>query len=533
MKNNQLCVGDIFSYKFHTIFVKLKCKSTHFTIKTNKYYKRIIMSLDIVNNLSSTFNADIVKLNYYIATADYDTWGNWQTLSDSDTYKNGISLSSVKWGFFNPGAISGDVDAGNISFTLHDIAGNLINEIIKIRRGGRWIYFMGPDNLGNLWGGPPAIYIPIEKDCSIEFSAIQGFTYTITGRPMYQAAKTQLFCNKQAFTITGSRVDIGADFGTYLLEDFVPAWNEFLKKYEKPEAMIALDLGDSEIFKNPVATPIKNKDGALGKIEPFEVYKEETLSDAIKRLYNSRFKKHSDDVETSDKGAAKSRVIFDIGLMEWAGKKSKYHVHIIDGKSKFKTDSGFFQLCVGDDDNCRGQFFRGSISQMNFGALLELLYPNASQDGSEDQSQAGNTKFTPKKGVTKMTGRDETQEKTLEQATNASSTVHAGHKWASVATLLASRSVPEFTIDINMPYTFAFTPKAHGGNIIDGIENTISSTINAIQGVDLSFYWYSDATCQVLLKQEGISGTYRLAKVIHEIGSVNSTQISLSHEIMS
>jgi len=102
--------------------------------------------------------------------------------------------------------------------------------------------------------------------------------------------------------------------------------------------------------------------------------------------------------------------------------------------------------------------------------------------------------------------------------------------WAALKTVLNTVKTSEFSISVEMPYTFAFTPNVHGGLMKDAMEGSITGGIHYAQGCDLEFYWYTDPSCSTLEKNDIISTSYRIASVQHTIGiSANTTQVKLSH----
>ena len=56
------------------------------------------------------------------------------------------------------------------------------------------------------------------------------------------------------------------------------------------------------------------------------------------------------------------------------------------------------------------------------------------------------------------------------------------------------------------------------------------SSIDIKQGAELEFYWYTEPTCSILVKNPVISSSYRISEVTHQIGlSGNQTVVKLSH----
>jgi hypothetical protein len=101
--------------------------------------------------------------------------------------------------------------------------------------------------------------------------------------------------------------------------------------------------------------------------------------------------------------------------------------------------------------------------------------------------------------------------------------------WNNFASLLQKYKLSQFTLDIELPYTFAFTPEWFGG-VLKNATDAGNGAFAVEEGIELQFYWYIDSWCEILEKVDVISTDYRITLVTHNIGlNGNTTQIKLSH----
>jgi len=493
-----------------------------------------------VNPMSAPFNGDVVWMQYFIWMGKFDTKGEKKLLASFVSHFEGVSVSSVSWGFTSPGAVSGDKESARLKFTLHDIAGSLISDIMKLRKGNYWLYFQGPNSIGYPWSGSEAVYIPQKKECTIEFSATQGFTYTISAIPTITLAKGPFLATRSEFTLSGNLAGKGADFRKYLVIELQTRWNEYAKDMGKPNACIVIEPGIHTLFTNQVQNSIKNEKGLVDVIEPFKVSKGTSIADAIRDLFNTRFKKPNADVQGDAKGDVGKRATLEIIFKKWEGENLTVGVEFIDNKDE-KTIASKIPICIGSDLTCVGQPFRAQLVNMDFGPLYEIMTANALEankegSGTQDKTlhiQGGNDGSVPESG-TQIDNARNSQLTVTELEILPPNFKTASGNWGLLDTALNKQKSAKFTIDIEMPYSFGFTPEVHGGMLLDAVKDSTGSGIHYTQGVDLSFWWYTTPLCAVLMKQPGVSGDYRISKVMHTIGlNGNTTQITLSHLSMS
>ena len=490
------------------------------------------------NSYSANYNGDVVKMHFTIRMARYDTGSSDQTLiCSSESFYEGISVSSVSWGFDSPGATGGDRSAAKLSFTLHDIAGKNITTIMKLRTGIYWLYFRGPDSLGELWPGVEAIYMPIPEECNIEFSATQGFTYSIGARPIANLANSPLTATKSALTLTGAGDGIGpgSTFKDYLTTHFVNIWNEDAKEKKKTNAQIAIECVPHPLMDSQVVVYEKNEGGKQGLIEPFAINALEELGNAIRRLFFERFNKKENSVQTSKDGSISKKPTLEIVFKEWKGKKLLFQVAFIDDKDE-KTLTNKIPVCIGSDLNCQDATYRAQLVSMDFGPLYTqmvgaVLYriDNKQSDGIADSAANSANDDTGTVASVPFEKASDVLEIATNHELNVGMQKNANGSWGVLDAVLAKNNAPHFTIDIELPYAFGFTPAAHGGMLKDLYNGGTGAGIHYTQGVELDFWWYSDPNCSELVKQPEISTDWRIAKVIHTIGlNGNTTQVTLS-----
>lgn len=485
---------------------------------------------------SAVGHSDVVLMKYKIGMGLYDHGLDALIVSDQ-TYKEGVSLSEVSWGFNSPGSTNG-AEAAKLSFTIHDIAGKMIDTISKLRTGKYWLYFKGPTSTGALWGGDYAIYRPIPEDCRIEFSYSTGFTYTISGVPIVKLVEKSLVL-KSNFTITGNNAGPNATFKDYLIKEFQKMYNDTLK--ETPDKLESAQLKfnklEGSIMDNPIAPDQVSKDNQ-GYIAPMEFSQNTPLATAIREFFFGRFfsKEHvKSQTGGQDKGRPNIQVTFDKlkdGFVEVS-------VIGIDSVEEAQVDTSL-SICIGDDANCAGIPYRAELAGIE---MPDILYSEMTrialkrEDESGDPAQAGNDTGIVDKGDGKRVintsdgGEDEAE---VSLAFSGDLFMNADGVQSTYAAALTTNKMSGFTVSIELPYSFAFTPDPYGGKLKPAIPGTSGVGIDVTQGANLSMFWYKDSSCSELALVPGISGFYRIVEVTHTIGlSANTTQVKLSHFTLS
>lgn len=487
-----------------------------------------------------------IRMEYEIRFDELGREKPGELFVDTTSFRQGVSLSSIKWSFYNI-CDQSTREGGVIEFTVHDIAGQTLEKYYKISRTRTHIYFLGPMSDGSLWiPGKYAIYVPIEDKCSLEFSATQGFTYKIVGKPAGKIAESAFLTTPFKIIINGIGIDNKNHDNTFrsYLKEFEDKWNAMIKQHPSKEstAMIKFITNEKEGVNSMMmkATPYyteQNKDTPLNpsgdpvtRIKEFEVSSGSPIAEYVRRLWQQRFTgKDPDD----KKGTSGSSTL----LVEY----SKYEggINYICIKLLRKQDSdevnNVIPVCIGSDLNCIGQQYRATLSNIEFNGIFNSMQTNKINlelhQSNGEPGQVGNTenKTIPVKDEEGQFERSTTEDaKHSAGLPRGNNSLHDG--WACFSSLLNDTNKPEFVLDIEMPYTFAFTPKQLGGLLENSIDDQQTSNIHEKVGVDLEFYWYTDPLCEILTKVEAISRKYRLDTVTHSIGlSGNSTQLRLSH----
>lgn len=467
--------------------------------------------------------SDVVRLEYMLGIGLMDT-GIESMLAWTDSFTVGVTLSSISWGFINPGATSGDSTNAKITVTLHDIAGQLFNDFIKIRRGSYYLYFLGPQSSGPLMGGDWIIYQTLPDDCSIEFSQTQGFTYTISGNPLIMTARAAAFIPTEPITLTGT-TDGVSKTGTYrdYIKELEILWNRQTK--DKPTAQIEVSFEGKNEYPDRKPNKTLKSDGNSPDFINFTAERE-PLVGIIRNLWDSSFNT-AKDIER--------KVGMEVNFKESKGGSNKIVITFYDIDSEKPAETTPV-ICVGDDVNCAGQIYRGQLSGINLNSIAQILMPtdaNKQDNGAAPEGSDSNTN-TPQPASPnttagqKVDGRQETPNRT--NATIVNSEGRVASSWEKAITLMRSSMVPEFTMSIELPYTSDLSPTSVGGILTDANGTGTSTGINLNQGMILLFYWYTDPLCESLALNPLISTSYRISKVTHTIGlSGNTTQLEVSH----
>lgn len=523
------------------------------TVEDKKVEAWIKMFDESLPNITSTVNptpfwaaghSEVIMMNYALSmgprSALNATFGDTM-LAHTYSFLEGVSLSEISWGFVNSASSAGDKANAYLKFTLHDIAGSMFSNFIKIRSSAMAIYFYGPMSDGNIWsGGNAAVYTPITQDCNMEFSPTQGFTYTFICQPLDKLIKTEEYLVPKQIDIDGTYdgkavTSTGNLFKDYIME-LEHKWNAGLTDDKKNTARIEFDYADasegaqSQMWQQTPTQTEKvagtNDDTKTNVVTPYVIPSGTNLAVAIRGLWQERFSnKENTTIEVNFKDYDGSRTLVNL----------KLHIPNVTTPIGVKMP---YKLCVGDDINCIGIPFRGNLANISFGKLFDTLggaSTSSTLGSSETAIAAGNDSkvetATPpeEKGADNMTKVNKTD---VSYSTGPAPGANQGgfDAWGKLKEILNSTKSPELVIEIDMPYTFAFSPQNLGGMLKNSQEGFITTGIHPVQGVDFEFYWYSDPTCSFLDKMDVISTEYRLAGVQHTIGlNGNSTQVKLTH----
>ncbi len=475
-------------------------------------------------------NGDVVKMEYVIMIGPFDNDPDTM-LAHTESFHEGISLSEIKWGYVNT-SNNADSGLGAIEFTLHDIAGGMLANFIRVRRGTNYIHFRGPMSNGKLNPVPDwTIYFPIPNDCKIEFSATQGFTYTFVGHPIVQLSQQGTIASAGDFSITGSQVDKTTTFKDYLNKVVVPMWNAQIDKgnhgnktptHIKEFVFVTDDYLSYE--DNPAQTTLQETKSVQAHLEPFAVTLGMTVSSLVTGLFNERFKKAEEYKDSPS---------LEVNFVKWKGEGHTIQVRFHDKKNQDVVSD--IAVCIGDDVNCSWAEYRAQLVGIAFNDLVGQFSSVASGDisPSGDTTQGGNTKPDPE-NKNPVEVDPEGNKEAIERETSDYISMPSGHgstaMWGQLSTFLQEQNIPSFTLDIELPYSFGFTPFTLGGKLKDSIEGGTGVGIHYTQGVQLVFYWYKDPDCQTLVFRPEISQAYRITSVSHTIGlNGNTTQVGLSH----
>ena len=473
---------------------------------------------------------DVVKMNYYIGYGVMDN-GLDGTIAWTESFKEGVSLSDIQWTFVNSATQGGKETTGKITFTIHDIAGTMFNKYMHLKTGIDWIYYWGPDSEGNLWGGDFALYMVDAENCSLEFSATQGFTYTIAGISAYAVARTKQMVCPASFGITGVESGGSPMFATALEVDLLKTWNEKLKSCKKVGAEVVIEYDTTvcpDYFARSPKT-VDTKDAGTPTTFNYQVAQNTTIADAIVGLWNDVYATNSDK---------ENKVRCRVDFKEWKGGPYKVIVKFTDKTVEDAVDIGPMYICVGDDINCAGAEYRGELASIGLNDMSNryLLHMEKKPKEADGVAPKGAEEPTPPSCPSTETayGSDFSSKDGAETPWHASNLDDPQEQdktnyWHQMYKLVQDGFVAELEIEVNMPYTHDFTPKSQGGKLADALEG-LASVIHMKQGAYLDFYWYKDPNCAELIRNPVISSTYRISEVNHQIGlGGNQTVVKLSH----
>ena len=488
------------------------------------------------NIYSAVGNGDVVKMDYVLMIGEFDKDPD-TLLAHTESFKDGVSLSSIKWGFTNTSS-TGENSLGDIEFTLHDIAGEAFGSFIRIRSGSVYIHFLPPMSNGEIANkGVMAVYFPLIKDCKMEFNATQGFTYTFSGRPIIQQTKTKIISMAEDLPLTGSDEAPTTGFGDFLNKVFRTQWNSrirnntAIKDDEKSQLMIKefVFVDDDKLFYDDgsATVTIKKAGKKTERLETFVVRKGQSISTVINELFHTRFKSET---------AFKSQPELEVNFASWSGGENNtdvgltLQIRFLDNKSEV-VDANI-GICIGDDIHCGDAKYRGQLTNVNFSDLMTTFVSSSaiSKLASGDNTQSGTVSVSvDDKSPIHYDPEGAARDDELAIAQTKSIAMDSTAVWGVLATMMADNKIPGFTISVELPYSFGFTPGELGGLLKDSIVGGTGVGIHYTQGCDLKFYWYTDPNCQSLELQKIISREYRITSVSHTIGlNGNTTEVGLS-----
>lgn len=471
---------------------------------------------------------DVVHMEYIIGLGPISGNEPAIILAHTHSYVEGISLSSISWGYMNTGASHGDVTNTRLTFTLHDIAGKFFELFIQARSPTMYIYFIGPMSTGELMGGNWSVYQPLAEECSIEFSQTQGFTYTLSGMPVVMKARQSVFMPREMITLTGATTEVtkAGTFKDYLNELQI-IWNRQTK--DKPSAQIKFEYDESKPYFSRHPQQAMTAEKGQSDFIQFKIDNTTPLSAGIEQLWNTIF-------SNNDEKTGPNKVSLEVSYLKHEGDGNTIGIRFLD-KDDATSVIPYPIICVGDDINCSGFPYRGQLSGINFNSLINIIAPvTATETGTDSTAPTGtdaNVETTASGNKTDTAGtlpesRTESTELTDAKTFGDEMRKHVGG-WGQAIYYLNRYKVPEFIVTIEMPYTSDFSPSAVGGILKDSFgSDTTGIAFHVTQGASLIFFWYTDPTCETLEIQPLISTVYRITKVTHTIGlSGNTTQVEL------
>lgn len=496
----------------------------------------------VVNPGSPVGLGQVVWMDYIIGYGKFDLgMENW--LAYRTSFQEGVSLSSIQWSFVNTGTQKGNEITGKISFTLHDIAGALFEKYMHIKTGIDYLYFVGPKSDGNLWdSGLPSLYQVDPEGCSLEFSATQGFTYTIAGISAVSTSKSTQISAPADFGITGVIGGTNQTFIETVVVELVSQWNKKVMDTCKTGAQIELILDGSKeknaiYMVRPPVTIDKKNGGENDNTFNFSVKMNESLHDIITRLWTEIFQNTDDTNPNND---VKKNVRVRVDFEKWEGNKITCQILFTDDTADTVLTNPM-KICVGDDKNCEGAPYRGELASINLNDIVNKFLIHEGFQGTEANGTApsGSEVKPPvpncvtEKIKTYPNDHGTASESNMDwKASGFLKSPEGGAAsgyWGQVFRLIKDNNATPLEIEINMSYTSDFTPDIHTGKLKTGIQG-MASTIDLTQGAELEFYWYSNPNCDSLVLSPVISSSYRISEVSHQIGlSGNQTVVKLSH----
>lgn len=493
---------------------------------------------------------DVIKMEFYLGYGSMDSYPMPSTaLAWTTSFEVGISLSEITWGFHNTAFSK---QASRIEFTLHDIAGDMLETFLEIRRGDTVIYFKGPGSDGKKWSGEYAAYKPVSDDCDMEFSPSQGFTYKFVGSSINKLVDTKFLSLHSKIIVNGtgtSNAKHGNIFEDYLKE-VEEKWNDKLSDHPSKTAtaqikfIIDKSVGVNDLMAKQTPWMVeKEKKGntlvtggnAGVYIQPFEMNSMASIGSEVRRLWQERFVSN----ETGSSRAIDSNSQLEVNYRNYEG-----GINFIDIKLQRKNETdkttGFNEtVCIGSDITCKGYPYRANLVGLNFEGLFNIL--SVDQLKVNQESSTGEVFIGGGESVIVSPAENELTIDELQEHETFSNISFAAPKPSGnnnsfdglgrLNSFLNAHHNASLTVDVEFAYTFGFTPVVHGGKLLDATPGFVNGGILATEGVHIQLYWYDTIECSNLVLMPAFSRFYRITEVSHTIGlNGNTTQVKLSHQ---
>jgi len=495
---------------------------------------------------SAVGHDEVIKMHYMIGFGPMGESEPTTIMAWTTSFYVGICLSQIKWGFFNT-ASAGDLESSYIEFTLHDISGTSLSNFLEVRSGKNSIFFRGPMSDGFLWPGQWVCYHPIPEKFQLEFSATQGFTYTIAGVPVATTTKTPYIAVHNKITVDG--LDFGHNLHGNTFQDYLDEitwkWNNSIDEPEKKataQIKLKIDGGNGSLAGTTPFITERDGDGhvlntagsPITRIQAYDLKPGTPISEALQGLWQERFV----PVESTPGKDLNKGSVLEVNFEKYDGTTNHVYVRLLKKDEDDKAEPLPLPVCIGSDTNCIGMPWRAQLVGLDLSVIIKHMAAgkfanNNETSQSEVQISGGNTQTTTPAEKTNEAPDKQSKETTANipymVGTPTSNNPTFGG-WGELQTLLNNFKTSEFSLEAEMPYSFGFSPKSVGGFLKDSKEGTSNGGIDVSQGVFLQFYWYVDPHCSILALVDAISTVYRLTTVTHTIGlSGNTTQIKLSH----
>lgn len=491
---------------------------------------------------------EVIKMEYELGLGALEAEAPDTSLAHTTSFEIGISLSEIKWGFYNTNE-TGEYDSSYIEFTLHDIAGTTLPLFLEVKSGARYIFFKGPKSDGSLWSGAYTKYQPIQDGCQLEFSQTQGFTYRFSGMPVGNLTKTQKMSVHSKIPINGigdNDAKHGNTFKDYL-QEIQEKWNSMLKGKKTGTARIEFETGQSSpdlISQTPFHIEAENHDNPkkqagdpVARVQQFAIHPGVPIATVVQSLWQERFAVK----ETGPGKDMNAGSILEVNFKKYDGSTNFIDVKL---QKKRETDTSVIPLdvCIGDDENCKGATYRAQLTGLDFRGMLELVGQDKIIDAEEQKLAEVNvigSDSVPCVDAEETKGGADKQDKENLSHVPSSAGLPVGNSSifdgrGILSSFLNRYKSADFALEIELPYSYGFTPVVHGGELIDAVDGCVTCGIHYTQGVQIQFYWYTDVTCETLALVPAISTNYRITSVTHTIGlSGNTTQVKLSHKNVS
>jgi len=492
---------------------------------------------------------EVIKMEYKLGLGSLEASEPSKLLAYTTSFKKGVSLSEIKWGFHNTSE-PGEYDSSYIEFTLHDIAGETFQDFLDVKSNAKYIFFKGPKSDGSLWDGAYTKYQPVQDGCQLEFSQTQGFTYRFSGSPIVNNVKTQKYSVHSKIELDGlcdTNKKHANTFKDYM-DELTYKWNSQLGCKKAGTAKIQIDLSDSspdlpsqtpflveQEGNNP--KPLNTSGDPVKRVKKFPINAGVPLAKEIQSFWQERFAgKETDTSKNINAGS-----VLEVNFKKYDGSTT-----FIDIKLHRKRQTDFsvntIDVCVGDDVNCAGATYRAQLTELDFRGILAQIGQDKIINAGEQKTGEANAIGSDSilcVDAEESKGEVDKQDKENLSHTPNSPGIATGNNAifdsrGYLASYLNKYKHADFALEIEMPYSYGFTPVVHGGKLIDAIGGEVTCGIHFLQGVELQFYWYTDVTCEKLALVPGISTSYRITSVTHTIGlSGNTTQVKLSHKNLS